>query len=200
VRLLERIHHAYVFPRRVRVLSSHLARLVPHDARIVDIGSGDGSIAASLLERRPDVTVQGLDVFARPRPQIPVRIFDGTMLPFPDRSFDVATLVDVVHHAERPLELLREAMRVSPACIVLKDHTLEGAFAETTLRFMDRVGNVRHGVAIPYSFWSKTRWLAVFAELGLRVDVWESSLGLYPPPANLLFDRSLHFIARVERA
>ena len=37
--------------------------------------------------------------------------------------------------------------------IVLKDHTRNGLFSGSTLRFMDWVGNARHGVRLPYNYW-----------------------------------------------
>jgi len=200
VRIVDRIHGSLVFPRRVRVLVGHLADLIPQGARVLDVGSGDGLVAASLLERRDDLSLQGIDVLVRPAAHIPVQAFDGETIPFPDESFDAALLVDVVHHAERPLGLLAEAKRVAGRCVVIKDHVLEGPLAASTLRFMDWVGNARYGVALPHSYWPKDRWLEAAAELGLEVDVWRSSLGLYPRPANLLFDRSLHFVARLNRA
>jgi hypothetical protein len=95
-------------------------------------------------------------------------------------------------------ELLREAQRVARRYVVIKDHRLDGLLAGPTLRFMDDVGNARHGVALPYNYWSHARWQQVFGELGLRVDSWEQQLGIYPWPASLLFGRGLHFIARLE--
>jgi hypothetical protein len=98
------------------------------------------------------------------------------------------------------MALLREAVRVSRRWIVLKDHACDGWLARPVLSFMDRVGNARHGVASPGTYWPKRRWLDAFGELGLRVDAWVDRLGLYPWPASLVFERSLHFIARLERA
>ena len=60
---------------------------------------------------------------------------------------------------------------------------------------MDWVGNAPHGVVLPYNYWTKSQWDVVFEDLNLCVDSWEPRLNLYPFPANLLFDRSLHFIA-----
>jgi SAM-dependent methyltransferase len=197
--VLDRIHCSYVYPRRVRVLSEHLAPLLPPGARVLDVGTGDGLVAASVLELRPDLTLEGIDVLVRPRLHIEVRPFDGNTIPHEDASFDAVMLVDVVHHAEQPLALLAEATRVADRCLVIKDLTLEGVFAELTLRFMDDVGNARHGVALPHAYWSQERWLRAVDQLGLRVAVWRSSLGLYPFPASLIFDRSLQFIARLER-
>jgi SAM-dependent methyltransferase len=196
--LVERIHGAYVYPRRVARLSEELARLVPRDARVLDIGSGDGALAGALLERRPDLGLEGVDVVKRAHTAIPTREFDGKRLPHADDAFDVALLVDVVHHVDEPLELLREAARVARAAIVIKDHLDEGALAEQTLRLMDRVGNARYGVALPYSYWPRARWHEVIAELGLEVLEWNERLRIYPWPASLVFDRSLHFMARLE--
>ena len=197
-RVLERVHASYVYPRRLARLSALLARLVPRDARVLDIGSGDGALAAALLERRPDLDIEGVDVLVRETTAIPTTAFDGEQLPHGDAAFDVAVLVDVVHHAERPVALLGEARRVARRAIVLKDHLLQGPLAERTLRLMDRTGNERHGVALPYSYWTRDRWLEVLDELDLRATAWTERIGIYPWPASLVFDRSLHFAARLE--
>lgn len=182
------------------VLAQRLAPLLPENARVLDIGAGDGTIASLVLRRRPDVEVAGVDVLVRPETRIPVTEFDGLTLPFDDGSFDAALLVDVVHHAEDPDALLREAKRVSRTRVLLKDHTVQGLLATTTLRFMDRVGNRRHGVALPYAYRTRREWDDAFARVGLRVEQWDARLGLYPFPASLVFERSLHFLAALAPA
>ena len=62
---------------------------------------------------------------------------------------------------------------------MIKDHLTDGLLAVPTLRFMDRVSNARHGVVLPYNYWSHARWLEAFATLGLTPEVWKKSLGLY---------------------
>jgi hypothetical protein len=86
---------------------------------------------------------------------------------------------------------------VARRAVVLKDHTADGVLAGPTLRFMDRVGNARHGVSLPYTYWPRRRWLEAFDELGLAVEGWDKDLGLYPAPASWVFGRSLHFVARL---
>jgi hypothetical protein len=107
--------------------------------------------------------------------------------------------VDVLHHTEDPNHLLREAVRVARQGLLIKDHTLTGFLASPTLRLMDRVGNQRHGVALPYNYWTQQQWLQSIESLSLKIGAWKSKLGLYAPPANWLFDRSLHFVARLDR-
>lgn len=196
---IDRLHEDVVHGRRVRVLAGHLAPLLPRSAKVLDVGCGDGRVAASIRARRPDVDVRGIDVLVRAHSEIPVEAFDGVTIPYPDGSFDAVLLVDVVHHAVEPMALLREAVRVTRQSVVIKDHTREGRLAGPTLRFMDRVGNARHGVALPFEYWSRDQWNAAIEALGLSVGVSRNRLGLYPLPARWIFERSLHFVARLDR-
>lgn len=198
--LLARLHERFVFRRRVRVLGELVAELVPPDASVLDVGCGDGSIARAVARQRPDVAVRGLDVLVRPDAAIPVEPFDGVTIPRADGSVDAVLLVDVLHHTDDPERLLGEALRVARRAVVIKDHTREGLLAGLTLRLMDWVGNAPHGVALPYNYWRRERWHEAFRRLGAAPAVWVDRLRLYPPPASWLFDRSLHFVARLEPA
>jgi SAM-dependent methyltransferase len=195
--VLEKIHGGYVHNRRVRVLARELSMLLPADGRILDVGCGDGLLASLIQQDKPNALVTGIDVMVRPETYIPVERFDGRTIPFADGSFDAVMLVDVLHHTEAPAMLLQEAARVASDSVMVKDHTRDGVAAEATLRFMDRIGNRRHNVALPHNYWPKRRWLDTFAELNLRIDAWIDDLGLYPLPLDWLFGRSLHFISRL---
>jgi SAM-dependent methyltransferase len=197
-RLLDRLHGTWIHRRRVRRLAQLLAPLLPEHASVLDVGCGDGAVARSILELRPDLNVEGIDVLLRPDAAIPVSAFDGCTVPFPDGSFDAVLLADVLHHTEDPARLLGEAARVARRAVVVKDHRLEGILAGPTLRFMDRAGNERHGVALPYTYWPEERWRLCFAALGLSVAAWTTTLRLYPLPLDWLFGRGLHFVARLE--
>jgi len=193
------LHERFVVGRRTRILSQHLATLIPVSAKVLDVGCGDGIIDRLLKQQRPDLSIQGIDVLVRPRTEIPVRMFDGVTIPFPDMTFAVSMFVDVLHHAANPFSLLKEAARVS-RFILIKDHFRDGFLSGSILRFMDWVGNARHGVVLPYNYWLKSQWIQAFTELQLKVGETKSSLGLYPWPASLIFERGLHFVARLEHA
>ncbi len=197
--LIDNYHTAQVLSRRVRILSRHLAELAPLSAAILDVGCGDGQVAKLLLDQRPDLTLSGVDILIRKHTVIPVLAFDGTTLPQAADAKDAVMFIDVLHHTEDPLVLLREAVRVSRRWIIIKDHTREGWAARITLRFMDWVGNARYGVALPYNYWSEAQWQAAFAALKLRPVRSVTALGLYPWWVNWLFGRRLHFITLLEK-
>ena len=193
-----RLHGTFVHPRRVTTLAAHAARLIPQGACVLDVGTGDGRLAAAIRERRSDVVIDGIDVLIRPDVAIPVTAFDGRVIPLPNRSRDVVTLFDVLHHAVDPTQLLAEATRVARTCIVLKDHMCSGPIAHLILRFMDEVGNRRHGVVLPHRYWNQRQWSDAIDGLRLRREVWDvGGLGLYPPPFSLVFGDHLHVLARL---
>jgi SAM-dependent methyltransferase len=197
--LLNTVHDRLAFRRRVRVLSDIVARTLPANAQVLDVGTGDGSIAALIMERRDDVTIQGVDVLLRSETRIPVKLLEGYHLPFDDDTFDCVMFVDVLHHTLDPSIHISEAARVSKRYLVIKDHLLEGVFAGPVLRFMDWFGNRGHEVVLPYNYLSRTRWEEIFSHAGLEVDLWIDRLGLYSAPAAWLFERRLHFVARLAK-
>lgn len=183
--------------RRVHVLASHLAALLPKGATVLDVGCGDGELAYAVGALRPDISIRGVDVLVRATTRVPVEPFDGAHLPIGDRSVDVIMMIDVLHHTDDPTQLLREAARCARTAVVIKDHLADAWLARPTLRFMDWVGNAPHGVRLPYNYWPQSRWRSSFEALGLHIEQWLDRLGLYPAPASALFDRRLHFLARL---
>jgi SAM-dependent methyltransferase len=196
---VEQLHELHFRDRRVRRLHRLFEGLIPPGSRILDVGCGDGALAAGLVASRPDLQLEGIDVVPREESRIPVTLFDGQRIPFPDASFDGLLFVDVVHHASDPAALFAEGVRVARDWILIKDHLREGLLAGATLRFMDRVGNSRFGVPLPYAYWTRARWERAFEEHGLERRSFRDRLGLYPFPLGLVFDRSLHFVALLGR-
>jgi len=193
----EAAHDAFVADRRTQVLAGLLAPLLAGEQRVLDVGCGDAALDSLLLEQRPDLELRGVDVLVRGDAAIPVARYDGEHLPFADDEFDCVLFVDVLHHAASPADLLAEGVRVARRAVVVKDHRRNGWLAGPTLRFMDRVGNRRFGVALPYHYWSHAEWRREIERLGLAIEHWSQDVPLYPPPASWVFGRGLHFVARL---
>jgi SAM-dependent methyltransferase len=145
------------------------------------------------MRLRPDVRIDGVDVLVRELAAIRVRKYDGKTIPFADKAFDFAMMIDVLHHTDNPANVLAEARRVSTSGIVLKDHLRDGLFAGPTLRFMDWVGNAPHGVRLPYNYLSRLEWLGMWRQLGLEATKLTDRVPLYPRPFSWIFGRKLHF-------
>lgn len=193
-------HEKLVFNRRVRVLVDHIGALVPADAQMLDVGTGDGQIARMIGQQQAGTQVQGIDIMLRETTHIPVTLFDGATIPFADNSVDVVTFVDVLHHTDDPQRLISEAARVARSAVIIKDHLSETALDHATLRLMDWVGNAPHGVVLPYNYAPRADWDRWFDAAGLRVDRFDTAIPLYPAPASFVFGRKLHFIARLTPA
>jgi len=192
-------HERLVFDRRTKALARHLAELLP-PGTVLDVGCGDGTIDTLIGGLRKDVSISGVDILVRPSAKIPVTGFNGSELPFPDKSFDAALFVDVLHHTSDPNILLREAVRVARTAVVIKDHTADSAVSYPILRLMDWVGNAHHGVVLPYNYWNSSQWRQAFGGLGLTIVEWRTNdLGLYARPFDLLFERRLHMICRLQQ-
>jgi SAM-dependent methyltransferase len=193
--VLDVLHGGLVYGRRVARLATLIAERIPAKASVLDVGTGDGKLAATVLALRNDVTIKGVDVLARPRSAIPVELFDGRRIPLEDASVDAVLCVDVLHHADDAQQLLAECGRVARTAVVIKDHLREGVLAQSTLRVMDWVGNARHGVSLPYHYFTRQEWHDMIARCRLRADRWDEDLRLYPTPLDWIFGRRLHVLA-----
>jgi len=99
-----------------RVLDLILTGITADSA--LDVGTGTGLFAEELAAR--GLSVVGLDanpdMVQRAGTLVPsVRFLEGTAekLPFPDQSFDLVFLGQVLHEVEPPLAALKEAHRVA---------------------------------------------------------------------------------------
>jgi hypothetical protein len=68
------------------------------------------------------------------------------------------------------------------------------------LRMLFNVSSNFFKGSLPYSYWTPAEWHSAFDKSGLFVSSWESNLNLYSFPADLIFGRSLHFIAALRVA
>ena len=101
-----------------------IARLVPHGARVLDLGCGTGELLAHLIRERAcsgygveldDANVQAC--VARGVNVIQLNLEDGLSM-FGDSSFDVVLQIDTLQHLRNAEVMLRETARVGRLGIV----------------------------------------------------------------------------------
>jgi SAM-dependent methyltransferase len=180
--------------RRTRRIAAAISELPISDARILDVGSGNGMLAKTLMQLRPDLYIEGIDILDWPDQLIWTRKFDGETIPNNVGDWDYCLVSDVLHHCELPSRLLSEALRVSSKGVIIKDHVADTFLDRVVLSFMDWFGNRGYGVRLPYNYWSWIQWNVEFARNNSPPTFTMRSLGLYPFPLGLIFDRRLHFL------
>lgn len=102
---------------RLRDQAGALAGRLNRDDRLLDVGCGTGYLSAYLQDMH-GVQATGVDVTDFRRTPIPFQLFDGTSIPFPDRSFDHVVLSEVLHHSHDPVALVKECHRVAQRSIM----------------------------------------------------------------------------------
>lgn len=196
---IKKLHHKYVFLRRIEVISDGINNQLPVVNSILDIGCGDGSISKKIIDKRNGLKIVGIDIMERPECHVEYVSFDGTTIPFEDNTFDAVQFVDVLHHTYNIKELMKESLRKSSQYMIIKDHIYVNRIDFLTLKFMDWVGNAPHGVEIIYNFQKEKYWIDLFKELDLEIVSFQRKVKLYPSLFNIIFGRNLHFIAILKK-
>jgi rSAM/selenodomain-associated transferase 2 len=138
--------------------------------RVLDLGSGEGWVAAALA--RDGVFVCGADVGAFALAPVPYVVYDGRQLPFADAAFDTTLLLLTLHHCEKPEAVLDEALRVTRARLIVTESVHRDWLDRFWLDLLDgRVNRLRHGgrMPAPGAFRSRDEWRGLFASRGCRI-------------------------------
>jgi alpha-1,6-mannosyltransferase len=140
--------------------------------RVLDLGAAEGYVGDE-IGRRTGAAVEVADVIPLNRTPHPLHLYDGQRLPFADDTFDLVVLSYVLHHAEQPDRVLREAGRVGREVVVVES-LVEGRRQEQALRWADILANWwrsgrrgRHDAGP--AFRRAAAWRLFFEEHGFRV-------------------------------
>ncbi len=196
-RMLGRLHHKFVYTKRAEALARAIAPLLT-PGEVLDVGAGNGMIGSMLMAQRQDINVTGIDVHLRSQASITVRKYDGRTIPFSDNSFSSIIAVDVFHHIDDYIPVLPECARVCAGTMVVKDHFYSNKLDYILLCFIDWVGNMPHGVRLPYSYFTRNEWEKSLQHIGIselfRQDFVKK---LYPFPFQFLIGRRIQFVSQL---
>lgn len=154
---------------------------------LLDIGCGNGLVSYSVSKRFEKILL--LDVVNYLSPEIPFPYLayqEGLPLPVTE-TFDTALLLTVLHHANNPLYLLREAWKATKRRLIVIEsvfgaddagmtgqYPLAGKSLEEQMGyavfvdwFCNRVLN--DDIPTPYNFTTPSHWLDIFQQEGMPV-------------------------------
>ncbi len=140
--------------------------LEPQD-KIIDIGSGPGSVTKVLREKGHNVTPIDVEDLSF-SPDLAPNIFDGKEIPFENNSFDVALLLTVLHHTKNPPNLISEAKRVAKKVIIIED-VYDNVFQKYLTLFTDSIVNLEF-IHHPHNNKTDVEWRDLFAKMSLNID------------------------------
>jgi SAM-dependent methyltransferase len=112
-----------------RLTEAVLASVDFRGKRVLDVGCGDGTYTVELLKEGNPASVYGFDpaqeaiAIAKEKVAdypITFATHDAYAVPLESRSFDIAVLRGVLHHVDRPADVLREALRLASILIVIE--------------------------------------------------------------------------------
>jgi len=193
-RSLLRTVHKPIYEHRQQVLVKLISPHLGPGARVLDIGCGFGHLGRALMDASKDsIQVEGLESVKRGNELIPITAYEGTRIPFPDRTFDAVILADVLHHDHDQERLLREAARVSRNVVIIKDHLRDGVLAQQRISFLDWAANAGYNVPCLYEYHNLQEWRALVGKVSSGVVEERTSIDVYPPVFNELLGKGLHY-------
>ncbi len=142
--------------------------------KVLDIGTGTGWIAEE-IKKRKNVDIVLLDVVDFNQTDLKVIIYDGKIIPFEDNSFDTVLLKFVLHHTENPLDILKEAKRVSKNNIIIFEDTYNSGLGKFLLCVLDYISNLPSFFVkpfaenMPFNFKKVSDWKNIFKGFNLEV-------------------------------
>jgi 2-polyprenyl-3-methyl-5-hydroxy-6-metoxy-1,4-benzoquinol methylase len=194
------VHRQVVTAPRATRIAEAFEQLAKSGASLLDVGAGDGAIAADVAHRIGAQRVMGVDVLVRPVRVIEVLSYDGERLPFEDQSFEVVTISDVLHHCAKPKDVLRECLRVASRCVLVKDHFRFGPVSNAMLWALDVAGNAEAGVLVRGTYFSPNQWVEMVRDAGGRIGELKWPLQIHATPLRYVTRDELQFAMRIDKA
>jgi len=185
-----------VSPYELTIARRSLEQLTPFFAssdRVLDVGSGTG-LLASLLAREVGATVTCTDVIDINLSELPLTLFDGQRLPFPDNAFTACMCNFVLHHTRDHEALVREMMRVCSGRIVIMEDLVESPLDWLLTRLHTLISYWRYR-SRGMSFRSDWGWRSLFYRLALKLEQ-EVPVRRWSRTASYPVARKLYVLAR----
>lgn len=153
---------------RLKDILNEILPLLKKGETLLDLGSGTGHTARTLIRKGYDVTCvdySDMNIFEETKPIL----YDGVNLPFKKNTFDTALLITVLHHTPDPIGIVKETSRVAKKIIIMED-TYNNIFQKWAVFVMDSIGNVEF-FGHPHTNKTDDQWQKEFEKLGLKIKM-----------------------------
>jgi SAM-dependent methyltransferase len=155
---------------RARAIVRRISPFLRPGDDVLDIGAGSCRVA-QLSAAASQTTITAVDTVDHNETDLPLRLYDGDLLPYDDGSFDASILGFVLHHAADFGLVLKEARRVSRSRIIVLEDTPRNKVEHLIWEKGDYHFN--HGkhpdIDVAHTVKTHEEWIAYFRDQGLGV-------------------------------
>jgi SAM-dependent methyltransferase len=177
---------------RARRVARQVARHLYPPCNVLDFGSGNGLIC-KYVQQLSNVDIMGVDTVPYAAAPIPMMLYDGVTIPFPDGKFDTVMSLFVLHHCADPDASLDECVRVAHSRLLIVEDVYDGPISKKILDVDDWLANriETTTVNVPFNFRTVPGWRQTFAARGLTIEAEER---VWPFPRHPI--KSVLFVLR----
>lgn len=179
-----------VYKKEAERMCQECEPFIKKGAKILDLGCGRG-ITTETFKNFFQAKIYGADIQDQRIVNFPFKIINGKKLPFPDNSFDVVLINYVLHHTKNPLEIIKEAKRVSKNEIIVHEDLEEEGLSRIVCWFHKVTYKISASFQKnPIKFHNEANWEELFNRVGLKTTFKKRTtvrLGWFYPVQNILF-------------
>ena len=151
---------------RAQKIINSIENILVKNCSIIDIGAGACNVCEILLSENHKVIPLDIKDLSFTDSVKPI-IYDGATIPFNDNEFDIALLLTVLHHTQKPEEIIKEAKRVATKIIIIEDLFTNNSDKKFIQAF-DSILNLEF-INHPHTNKNDSEWREIFKEFGLRI-------------------------------
>lgn len=145
---------------------------IENGSKFLDFGSGSGIVSLE-FKKKFNLDLVGVDIVDNRVVDMELKLIDGKTVPFEDGFFDAVLISYVLHHADEPVRLLKEAKRVvkTGGRVIVFEDLYQGILAKIICKVHGSTYGFlfeHHGGKEQINFKNQKQWDEIFRTLGFN--------------------------------